>query len=198
MIARITAAVALLGTLVTGAPAHADMLRASCGFDANSQQTVTGGDFVGAAYGYATFDDEATHTLRCVLFVNGVERDATPLATGTRLLTSSGPLHYTSEDGDRVDVYTEVDGVLQCNGCYNPQFPPQWVFDTIDTVNAVYRAVYQPVDDAEVAYVDPVVCPALAALAPGVPGVLDITPAGDTTLVGISPLWDCPPYGDLF
>jgi hypothetical protein len=192
MIARITAACALLGMLVSGAPARADQWKAGCGFDTVAQQNVTGPDtYVGAAYGYAVFDDEATHTLRCVLEVNGVERDATPLSTGTRLLASSGPLHYTSEAGDWVALYTEVDGVLQCNGCYDPQVPPQWVFDTIDAVNKASQ-------DAEVAYVDPLVCPALAALAPGVPGVLDITPAGDTTLVGVSPLWDCPPYGDLF
>jgi hypothetical protein len=189
MIARITAACALLGMLVSGAPARADQWKSGCGFD--SVAPAGSDTYAGAAYGYAVFDDEATHTLRCVVFVNGGERDATPLSTGTRLLTSSGPLHYTSGAGDWVALYTEVDGVLQCNGCYDPQLPPQWVLDTIDTVNKASQ-------DAEVAYIDPLVCPALAALAPGVPGVLDITPAGDTTLVGVSPLWDCPPYGDLF
>ena len=40
---------------------------------------------------------------------------------------------------------------------------------------------------------DPLLCPQLAALAPGVPGVVDVTPQGDVGTV-VGPLWDCPPY----
>lgn len=40
---------------------------------------------------------------------------------------------------------------------------------------------------------DPVLCPILAARAPGIPGVVDITPAGDVAVAG-STQWDCPPY----
>jgi hypothetical protein len=40
---------------------------------------------------------------------------------------------------------------------------------------------------------DGTVCPRLAALAPGVPGVIDIDPTGDTSVAG-APFWDCPPY----
>jgi hypothetical protein len=58
--------------------------------------------------------------------------------------------------------------------------------------------VWGVVNDAVAAYVDPLVCPALASLAPGMPGVVDVTPDGDTTVVAYGPAWDCPPYGDLF
>jgi hypothetical protein len=41
--------------------------------------------------------------------------------------------------------------------------------------------------------VDDRLCPLLASLSPGVPGVVDIDPTGDT-YVGGEFLWDCPPY----
>lgn len=41
---------------------------------------------------------------------------------------------------------------------------------------------------------DPTICSRLAALAPGVPGVVDVDPTGDTYVAG-SLFWDCPPYG---
>ncbi len=42
--------------------------------------------------------------------------------------------------------------------------------------------------------VDPTICPALVALAPGVPGVVDIRPDGDVSVNG-EHWYDCPPYG---
>lgn len=42
--------------------------------------------------------------------------------------------------------------------------------------------------------VDGTVCPAFAARAPGVPGVVDIRPDGDV-YVGGEWIWDCPPLG---
>ena len=41
---------------------------------------------------------------------------------------------------------------------------------------------------------DPLLCPVLASLSPGVPGVVDINAEGDVSLAGV-PFWDCPPYG---
>lgn len=52
----------------------------------------------------------------------------------------------------------------------------------VDWLNA---RVFAPLDGT--------LCPRLAALAPGVPGVVDIDPTGDTSVAG-SVLWDCPPY----
>jgi hypothetical protein len=40
---------------------------------------------------------------------------------------------------------------------------------------------------------DEVLCPILRTLSPGVPGVVDIDPTGDT-YIGGSFIWDCPPY----
>jgi hypothetical protein len=43
--------------------------------------------------------------------------------------------------------------------------------------------------------VDPTVCPILASHSgSGVPGVVDIDSTGDTSVVGLGPVWDCPPY----
>jgi hypothetical protein len=52
------------------------------------------------------------------------------------------------------------------------------------------------VPDGETGLVDPTVCPILAAVAPGIPGVIGITPEGDTTVGVVGPVWDCPPYGN--
>jgi hypothetical protein len=43
---------------------------------------------------------------------------------------------------------------------------------------------------------DAAVCPYLAALAPGEPGVVDIRPDGDLYVAGQS-IWDCPPYNPV-
>jgi hypothetical protein len=43
---------------------------------------------------------------------------------------------------------------------------------------------------------DVITCTVLQAAAPGVPGVLDIDPTGDTILLGV-PFWDCPPYAEV-
>jgi hypothetical protein len=43
---------------------------------------------------------------------------------------------------------------------------------------------------------DSTICPIIAALAPGVPGIVDIGPDGDVTVVGVA-TYDCPPYGNV-
>jgi hypothetical protein len=189
MITRATVAVAAVAMLAAGVPAaHASRLRTGCGFDAVAQ---SGSDtFDGAAYGYAAFDDPATHTLRCVLWVNGVEASATPASTGSGLLVTEGLLHYTAEPGDTVTVCPVIDDVPDCFSG-EEQFPPREVLDLLNVVLPLLT-------DTVAGYVDPLACAVLASLSPGVPGVVDITPAGDTTIAGAGPLWDCPPYGDLF
>jgi hypothetical protein len=189
MISRVTVAVAAVALLAAGVPAaHASPPRPGCGFETVAP---AGSDtYDGAAVGYATFDDGATHTLRCVVWVNGVEATATPVSTGSRLLVTEGLLHYTAGPADIVDLCPEVDGVRECHWS-DGQLPPQEVIDALAEVFGLLAG-------AEAAYVDPLVCSVLAAIAPGVPGVLDITPAGDTTVAGAGPLWDCPPYGDLY
>jgi hypothetical protein len=54
-------------------------------------------------------------------------------------------------------------------------------------------AVWDWLNDRVFAPLDGTICARLVALAPGVPGVVDIDPTGDTSVAG-SPFWDCPPY----
>jgi hypothetical protein len=184
-------AAALLGGVVPGA--SADDVRAECRYLTVASEAVTGSQdrFTGAAYGAAVFDDEATHALRCYVTVNGVERSSTPTGTGTGVVVTAGQVTY-EDDFDVVALCTEVDGVTTgcreeppepCSDCGGPL--PDWVGVLLDMVNG-----------ASATYVDPVVCPLLASSSPGVPGVVDVTPAGDVTVVGVGLLWDCPPYGE--
>lgn len=57
----------------------------------------------------------------------------------------------------------------------------------------LYGDVLHLLDYLYVEVVDPVVCPAIASLAPGVPGVVDVLPDGDVYVAGEF-TWDCPPY----
>lgn len=59
-----------------------------------------------------------------------------------------------------------------------------------DGIDRIIDVVSGPFEE----YVDPVLCPILASYAPGIPGVVDIDPTGDTTLVAYGFFWDCPPY----
>jgi hypothetical protein len=95
----------------------------------------------------------------------------------------------------RLELCTTVDytsnddpSVTECGLAETP-------FETVDRlVQEVFDAVFGTVNPLLSAYVDPVLCPRLAALAPGVPGVVDIDPTGDTTVSGYGLVWDCPPY----
>jgi hypothetical protein len=187
MLKKLMFAGVAVGMMALNAPiAHAAVVRSGCGFDTIAQETATGGQdtFTGGAYGYAIFDDQGTHTLRCYVTVDGGEVASTPTGSGTGVVTTAGTVTYTTSSTD-VDLCTEIDGVTtSCGDATLTQIPPQEVIDLLDSI--------------EIGIVDPLVCPILASLSPGVPGVVDITPEGDTTLVGVGPFWDCPPYGNLF
>jgi hypothetical protein len=63
---------------------------------------------------------------------------------------------------------------------------PQPVYDAVDaTVGVLADTIYSNWD--------PVFCELLVALAPGVPGLVDIAYDGDTRLLG-GTVWECPPY----
>jgi hypothetical protein len=203
-----TTAVALLG--VTAPAAHASTVRASCGFDTVGHETLTGNTFAGAAYGFAVFSDAGTHTLRCYVTVDGVERAGTEPGTGVALVVTAGEVSYDAPVTADVTLCTEVDGVTTSCGTGTPnQIPPQEVIDAIDMVfDAVDDAlapVYSLLDTCyaygcggPVPDLDTLLCPVFQSLAPGVPGVVDVTSRGDVTIAGVGPFWDCPPYGDLF
>jgi hypothetical protein len=193
---KITLAATAVAMLALGAPmAHAAVVRSGCGFDSlATAQDATGGQntYNGAAYGYAVFDDQGTHTLRCYITVNGTEAASSIPNSGTGFVVTAGPVTFFAEDGALVEECTEIDGAtVSCGESTNTQIPPQEVLDALS-------GVFDAIDNAEITLIDPIVCPILASLSPGVPGVVDITPEGDTTIVGVGPFWDCPPYGNLF
>jgi hypothetical protein len=187
-----------VGMMALNAPiAHAAVVRSGCGFDAVAQETATGGQntFTGGAYGYAVFDDQGTHTLRCYITVDGVEQATTPTGSGTGVVTVSAQVTYNAADGASVDECTEIDGVLiECGAADTSQVPPQEVIDALDTVFAAIDGVLLPIEQL----LDTVICPVLASASPGIPGVIDINAEGDTTIAVVGPFWDCPPYGNLF
>jgi hypothetical protein len=182
----IVAATAVAALALSAPVAHAATVRADCGFDAVAQETLTGGEdtFTGAAYGYAVFDDQDTHTLRCYVTVDGVEQSSTPTASGRTLVTTKGPVTYTAGWDTVVALCTEVDDLASCVA--SDSVPPQKVVDFIAELLCCDPGPFPPSDS--------LVCPALSRLAPGVPGVVDVNSEGDVTLVGVGPFWDCPPY----
>jgi hypothetical protein len=212
------AAVALLLGLAhpaTADPPNDTKIRNNCSFNTLQQQTLTPDTWTGAVYGYAAaYSPTPAHNpvtvvrSRCDVLVDGVAVVSVEMRTaGPLAVLAPTPIQYTARDDQRVElcVFTDtVDahGQVRTDSCYDhygwEQFPPQDVIDLLDLVLAAVDAAYAPVDAAEVEYVDPLVCPVLASLAPGVPGTVDITAEGDTTLVGAGPFWDCPPYGNLF
>jgi hypothetical protein len=182
-----------VGLMALNAPiAHAAVVRSGCGFQSVAQETATGGQdtFTGAAYGYAIFDDQDTHTLKCVVKVDGAAQAETPPGSGQVVVTTQGQVTYNAAEGATVVLCTVIDDVeVGCNVAMEFQVPPQEVIDLLDTI-------FQAISDAS-GLLDPIVCTMHQALAPGIPGVIDITPEGDVTLAVIGPFWDCPPYGNL-
>jgi hypothetical protein len=86
--------------------AHADLVRAGCSFDPVTTST-SGTVTVGVVYGYAYFDDQATHSLTCVSLAGPYE---TPTGIGTTFVTTSGQMPY-DWDGVPVVLCAVVDGV---------------------------------------------------------------------------------------
>jgi hypothetical protein len=210
MIKQLALAATVAASLTVATPAaHAAVVREGCGFDSLAQETLTGGQdtFTGAAFGYAVFDDQGSHTLRCYVTVDGSEQASTPTGSGSVVVTTQGQVTYTAPGGSSVEICTEIDGTtVTCEDggteidlCFYAvpdswplsDCPPYiWPFPIPPIVGDALGPVLQQLDT--------VVCPILASLAPGIPGVVDIAPEGDVTLAVLGPVWDCPPYGNLF
>jgi hypothetical protein len=186
-----------------GVSSDARTFGGQCGFDAVSQVSLTGPDeWVGTVYGYAVaYSPTPAHNpvtlaeMRCELFVDGVLATSVDARTAGPLgVLEPTPIQYTARDDQWVELCTEIglvdaagqpESYLDC-GPGDQNWPPQWFFDLLDGVFGLVGSV------------DPLACPVLGSLSPGIPGVVDITPEGDTTLVGAGPFWDCPPYGNLY
>jgi hypothetical protein len=142
----------------------------------------------------------ASVDVECELLVNGVSQGVVLSASGTTVAASAGPFSYTAQEGDvvtlcdhvRVDWHTTT----QCHDAVNTPLIPQPVVDVLDLLLDTTGQVVDLVNEISIQAIDPILCPVLAALAPGVPGIVDIDgDDGDVYVLGAI-FWDCPPYGD--
>jgi hypothetical protein len=184
MLKKLMLAGVAVGMMALNAPiAHAAVVRSGCGFESVSQATVTGETtFTGTAYGYAAFDDQASHTLRCYITVDGSEQATTPTGSGTGFVHTEGTVTYSAAEGAHVEECTEINGTtVSCGTADEQQIPPQEVIDLLNTIFAATGLI------------DPTICPILASLSSVSAGL--ITPEGDVILPDpIGKVWDCPPY----
>jgi hypothetical protein len=196
---KIMVAALAVGALALNAPvAMADDPVYDCGFDSNQQETVTGQNYEGVIYGYIAHGDG---TLRCYITVNGgdVGADVEVQAPGA----GAERISFAANDTDAVNICWEVTTShgteTGCAESTHTQIPPQAVIDLLiliaETVDGALVPVFDLLTDIEKTYIDPNVCPALAAAA-GTYGPITINSQGDVFIDG-EPFWDCPPY-DLF
>jgi len=178
------------------ASAATDEIQGGCFFDSDRQAAVTADQNVGVLGDHSvTRSDLLTPigaTVICTIYVNGVAAVQATFGDGTTAVQAGAePISYTANDGDVVSLCTDVhyaDGTVdRCTGCEacSPQFPPQWILDTLD---ALFTEV-----------IDPALCPKLASVA-GSYGPFTVKPDGDVYLpdpldLGLNPIEDCPPYG---
>jgi hypothetical protein len=212
MLKTLVLAATIAASLTVGGPeAHAAVVRAECHIGATAQETLTGGQdtFTGAGYGYALFDDQGSHTLRCYVTVDGSEVTTTPTGSGSAFVHTEGQVTYNAPEGSTVEVCTEIDGVtIGCAAASTTTLPPQEVQDLaaqlFQVLNSLLCARRQarsecPPYTVHAGVLDPtvssVICPTLQSLYPGIPGVVDIDWDGDTTVQPLGPRWDCPPLG---
>jgi hypothetical protein len=191
-------ATALAGPTAAGAAAP-DVIHGGCGFNTDEQATLTGGQNVGVIYDLSvtTTGDvpplPIDATVTCWIEVNGVEAPHTRYSySGPGVQAGADRISFAAGDTDTVwecESVTFADGTTQVMDCPTPippaEVPP--VVGLLDAVNTVF-----------VSYVDPVVCPVLAATA-GTYGPITIAPDGDVYVpdplaLGLSPIYDCPPY----
>jgi len=130
-------------------------------------------------------------TVTCVIKVNGVPK-VTATFDGTVVVAGAKRVSFYVGQYDVVDTCDTVDYTSNdtptttvCPEDTTAQIVPQPVYDLVEPA-------VQSVHDAAHGGVDPTLCPILAGLAPGVPGLVDIDDQGDTHLSG-GTVWDCPP-----
>lgn len=137
----------------------------------------------GALVGVAVTPQPGGGTFSCDIEVNGVRQHVLSDEPGEFVWTTAGNAVWLAGTTDEVAVCARIDwydGHPAYESCHPADESP--LQPVVDMVTAF-----------EIGYVDPVVCPVLAALAPGVPGVLDVDATGDTYVLG-ELFWDCPPY----
>ena len=198
-------AVGVTAAVLPAAPASAasgaDSVRGGCFFDTNQNATVTGGRNVGEIGDLSiTTDSTGAPTfavVNCWIIVNGVEAPGTRIsASGTGVQAGVATISYTAGDADWVGlceqvVYADGTSDTECPIYEDPNLPPNFIIEALDTIFDVVNAV--------VAYPDPVVCPVLVQLAGSYPGGVTIAADGDVyvpdpLVLFAGPVYDCPPY----
>ena len=131
----------------------------------------------------------AAITVQCDLWVNGVFNSTVLTASGTGIAVNGTAFNRPGFATDVLTLCTVVTiGGPPSTSCRNVVVVPVPPQEVQDLLNAAVDTV-----DGVVKQLDPAICAFLAALAPGVPGVADITPDGDVYVNG-QPVYDCPPY----
>ncbi len=190
-------ALGLLALTAPSAPAaDQSWSRGDCGFDTVQAPSLTGDTWTGIGYAdvvvySSTHGNVVNATVTCELRVNGVTQ-MTVSGSGTSVVVFATPMSFHAAVTDVVSFCTVVDytsdttpTTVDCGAAVETQVIPQWTVDLIDWVIDV--ANY-----AIVSEVDPRVCAAFQAFAPGSDPVT-ITPEGDVYIAGEF-FWDCPPY----
>ena len=211
------AAVAMIATFVpTAASADAgDTLKGpGCFFDTNANQTVDPQGNQDGVIGILAFAQDGTGAPDSE---SGIECwIATPTQTDTvastdlvgtnnnGVITGEKQISYSDGANHDQNVYLcekdSADGssTTTCTLATSAQIPPAAVIALINTI-------LDAVNGEVAAHVDPVICPVLGSLAPGV-GPVVIDPTGDVSVVPdptavifgdpglLSPVYDCPPY----
>ncbi len=205
MFKKILTAALAAGALALNAPvAQADAPRFDCSFDSVQQDTATGQNYEGAAWGYIAHAEGGDVTIRCYIAVNGVEASSTPTGTGSNgAAVTSGRVTFAATDTDSVQLCAEYTSPhASDNVCFestSTQIPPQEVIDLLislfETIDATLAPVWSTLTDIEKTYIDPTLCDVLDGI-PGTYGPVTINTQGDVFIDG-EPFWDCPPY-DLF
>jgi hypothetical protein len=205
------AALLVIVGLPAGVPAaNAATSSGRCGFFGVSDPSglVTAPDTIsGVLWGQFTADpvDDLGASLTCWLRVNGTDAPGARL-TVSGILPAYQQVQITAVDGDSVEVCGQIhhltsEGAVWCEPLSNTGVPPEPVVDAVATALGIVLdtgyLVADTVDAAKKAFVDPTLCPVLASRAPGVPGVVDIGPDGDTEITGSTKVvrYECPPYG---
>ena len=181
------------GLLALHAPAaSADHVGARCRVNSIQQTTLTGADrWEGVALGWA-YANHDTVTVRCVVYVNGVEAaSTTPGDPAPVVAVTAGRVSYTRSLADTTQLCavatTRHGEQRRCNPAVGGPVPPHWVTDVTDWT-------FGQVGDVVAEHVEPPACAALGALSPGTPPV-SIDPGGDVYVDG-ELWWDCPPYAE--
>jgi hypothetical protein len=183
-----------------------------CTFHANNQDMVTQPDtYVGVVAARVTTNHRLTPnpaTVTCTVYVNGTPYSPLPWIpvqnTPVGVEAGAGPITFVAHAGDVVSLCTKIEynsGNTPvdefCGNAIQIQFPPQQVFDLLDTVFAALEPAFAIIDGVFTGVIDPNTCPTLASLH-GTYGPITIGLDGDITIdpdpLGINPIDNCPPY----